>query len=125
MAFIYGIGVDIVDIARFEKIVENGAEQFVKRILTVEEQNVYSLKSNKVNYLAKQFSAKEAIAKAYGTGIGQYLSFKDIEILRDDLGKPVASFIKTEERNLAALSIQVSLSDTQSQVVAFALIEKA
>ena len=86
-----GIGIDISEINRFEKFVNN--ERFYKKIFTENEISVIN-KSNynrKIEIIAGKFSGKEAVSKALGTGIGK-ISFKDIEILREAL-----TFIKNEK----------------------------
>lgn len=76
-----GIGTDIVQIPRIEKILHLYPELFSKRILALKE----------LRQLAKRFAAKEAVSKAFGVGIGQGINFKDIIILNDDLGKPLVN----------------------------------
>lgn len=86
---IIGIGLDIVEVERIANL-SIRQERFSKRILTVNELKSYERLSNrrKVEYLAGRFAAKEAYAKARGTGIGSHLSFLDIEIGTDENGKP-------------------------------------
>ncbi|GIN57014.1 holo-ACP synthase [Lederbergia ruris] len=86
---IIGIGLDIVEIKRIEKVSER-QERLPFRILTEAERELYFALSDKrkIEFLAGRFAAKEAYAKARGTGIGSHLSFLDIEILPDRLGKP-------------------------------------
>lgn len=109
---IKGIGTDIVEISRIQKM---DLEKFATKILTKSETiNHQPLTSN---YLAKRFAAKEAIAKAYGTGIGSALSFQDIEISNDENGKPLA---KIKRQNL---KIHLSIADEKTHAVAFAIIE--
>lgn len=86
---IIGIGLDIVEVERITNL-SIRQERFPKRILTVNELKCYKhlSDSRKVEYLAGRFAAKEAYAKARGTGIGSHLSFLDIEIGTDENGKP-------------------------------------
>lgn len=86
---IKGIGIDIIEISRIARAVNKNA-RFVRRILTEKEQDRYdklSSEGRKLEFLAGRFAAKEAFAKAMGTGIGK-LSFQDIEILSDKQGAP-------------------------------------
>jgi len=85
---IKGIGVDVLEIVRVENVYARHGERFIERILTEREKLEFHQRKNKANYLAKQFAAKEAIAKSFGTGIGA-ISFKSIEVLRTDQGQPV------------------------------------
>ncbi|GAX04527.1 4'-phosphopantetheinyl transferase [Secundilactobacillus pentosiphilus] len=86
---IYGIGVDIEEIGRISAITDQ--KRFVKKVLTPNEIAVYKTLNEKrgAEFLAGRWSAKEAYSKAYGTGIGQAVSFQNIEILDDETGKPV------------------------------------
>ena len=87
---IKGIGLDIVELDRIKKT----NERFVARVLTPTERDIYEglSESRKVEFLAGRFSAKEAFSKANGTGIGKDCSFQQIEILKDERGKPVLYF---------------------------------
>ncbi|HHY74988.1 MAG TPA: holo-ACP synthase [Bacillus bacterium] len=112
---IKGIGIDIVEINRVRTIVERQAK-FSKRVLTEKEEKIFETlsKGRQIEFLAGRFAAKEAYAKAKGTGIGKSLSFLDIEILPDELGKPV---IKTKEKEIVHLSISHSKEYAIAQVV--------
>src|SRR5690606_38000100 len=87
---IIGIGTDIVDIRRIEKLLKIQGVKFEKRAFTDFERSVGKQKKGKQNaaYYAKRFAAKEALAKAFGVGIGGKLSFLDIEIFNHTSGKP-------------------------------------
>lgn len=89
---IKGIGLDIVEISRIQHMLER-QPKFMKRILTGKEEDVFfSLsKQRQVEYVAGRFAAKEVYAKANRTGIGTALSFQDIEISKDENGKPFFS----------------------------------
>src|SRR5699024_2759604 len=84
---IKGIGIDIIELSRIQKSVQNNP-RFVHRILAEEEIKHYenlSTDRRKVEFLAGRFAAKEAFAKANGTGIGE-LSFRDIQVLSNENG---------------------------------------
>ena len=85
---IYGIGTDIVNRSRIEKM--KSLKSFSEKILSVNELKIASsCDDNKlISYLAKQFACKEALSKAFGTGIRKPILFKELEILRDEKGKP-------------------------------------
>ncbi|WP_203651317.1 holo-ACP synthase [Secundilactobacillus yichangensis] len=85
---IYGIGVDIEEIGRICDVPDQ--ERFVKKVLTPNEIAVYKTLNERraAEFLAGRWSAKEAYSKAYGTGIGQSVSFQNVEILDDRTGKP-------------------------------------
>ncbi len=125
---ILGIGTDIISIERIENLLKEFGDKFVNRILSEEEIAIYNgKKSNKINYLAKRFAGKEAFSKAYGTGIGSEISFKDISILNDEKGKPYIKII--EKSNISKFfsdkKIYVSLSDDKisNTALAFCVIE--
>lgn len=90
---IKGIGLDIIEIERIEKVMAR-TDKFKKRILSDRELAIFSTysPSRKVEFLAGRFAAKEAFSKALGTGIGATCRLHDIEILRGDAGKPVLYF---------------------------------
>ena len=83
---ILGIGVDIIENKRIKKSIKN--HKFKDRIYSSKEQKLSSLSRNKVGYFSKRFAAKEAFAKALGTGFRNNLNFKDIEVINDKFGKP-------------------------------------
>jgi holo-[acyl-carrier protein] synthase len=115
---IKGIGIDIIELKRIQKSMEN--ERFVNRILTEKEKESYIQLDNqarKVEFLAGRFAAKEAFAKAMGTGIGK-LSFQDISVLNDRLGAPYIDITVTEKMN-----IFVSISHSREYAVAQVVIE--
>ena len=124
---IFGIGTDIVDINRIKSM--DSLSSFANKILSENEIKVFSdLKEGKqATYLSKQFAGKEAISKAIGTGISGDIKFKEIEILRDESGKPIFNPVKNLKEILANLGItktHVSLSDEKDYAIAFAILEK-
>ncbi|MBM7694586.1 holo-[acyl-carrier protein] synthase [Peribacillus deserti] len=86
---IKGIGLDLIELKRIRHLI-NRKPKFADRILTESEKDIYDSlgERRKIEFLAGRFSAKEAFAKANGTGIGSKLSFLDIEILKTQEGKP-------------------------------------
>ena len=124
---IIGIGVDIIDNNRIKKSIKN--QNFIKRVYTTKEINTSKSMKNKINFYAKRFAAKEAFAKALGTGFRKNLNFKDIEILNDNLGKPYYNMnnkikkILKKISNSKSLDLFLSLSDEKSYSVAFVTIQ--
>lgn len=114
---IIGIGIDIIELYRIEEMIVR-QKRFVDRILTKVEKQKFEVLSDrrKIEYLAGRFAAKEAFAKAYGTGIGHDLSFLDIEIQNNVLGKPI--FSKPEN-----IHAHLSISHSRDYVVAQVVIE--
>ncbi|ADE30114.1 holo-ACP synthase [Rickettsia prowazekii] len=120
-----GVGTDIVQIPRIEKILNIYQELFAKKILALKELKQFTLlnKTNHATFLAKRFSAKEAVSKAFGVGIGRGINFKDITILNDNLGKPTVEISSHYTNKLAPFNIHLSLSDDYPICIAFAIIE--
>lgn len=116
---IKGIGIDIVELTRVEKLTKK--EKFIDRILTAQEKKRYLglPERRQVEFLAGRFSAKEAFAKARGTGIGKELSFLDIEIMSDGAGKPS---IYTKDRTE---KVHVSISHSREYAVSQVIIESS
>lgn len=115
---IYGIGVDITDIARIQAAQAKNA-QFKARVLTAAELAIYEQLTPKrqAEYLTGRFSAKESFGKALGTGIGR-VGLLDIEILDDELGKPVVT------KNPFAGRALVSISHTDTLVMSEVILER-
>ena len=125
---IFGIGTDIVNVARIAKSIERHGNKFATRILTDDEYQAYCEVVQPASFLAKRFAAKEAAAKAFGTGFRDGLSLRDIAVSHDALGKPVLVFhgyglqLKTD---LGIGDAHVSLSDEQDNALAFVVLMKA
>lgn len=113
---IYGIGVDIVEMERIAEIIQHNFS-FVQKVLTVHELDKFtSLKGiRQVEFLAGRFACKEAFSKAYGTGFGK-LGLQDIEILADELGKPVITKSPFNE-GIAHVSISHTAQFAVAQVI--------
>lgn len=120
---ILGIGTDIIEIDRIEKAIQK--ERFLKRYFTPSEILLYQEKGNKPQTIAGNFAAKEAIAKAMGTG---FLSFSpiDIEILRDEKGAPFVNIYNKCKKTCESLgihTIHISISHNKHHATAFAVLE--
>ena len=123
---IFGIGTDVVSLSRLKKI--DDMERFAKKILSEKELSIFTnlIESKKITYIAKQFAGKEAVSKAFGTGMSSSVMFQNIEILRDDNGKPILNALNDLKKLLADLGItksHVSLSDEKNYAIAFAILE--
>ena len=124
---ILGIGVDIVENKRIKKFIKN--EKFKKRIYSSKELKLSILSVNKTSFFSKRFAAKEAFAKAMGTGIRNNLNFNDIEIINDKLGKPyyvknknITKMIK-KNFNVKKFNCFLSISDEKDYSTAFTIIQ--
>ena len=124
---IVGIGVDLCEIERIREAISRHGDHFARRILATDERSEFEglNPSMRPPFLAKRFAAKEAVAKALGTGIGRGLGFHDITITHDELGKPMVSLNSENHALKDALSYRVhlSISDERTHAVAFCTIE--
>mgnify|MGYP000624795405 FL=1 len=125
---ILGIGVDIVKNKRIQSLIRN--KNFIKRTFGTKELKFSKEKINKTNYFAKRFAAKEAFSKSFGTGIRGNLSFKDIEILNDKMGKPffykskkIDQIVKKKFK-IKKYDLLLSLSDEKDHSIAFSILIK-
>ena len=123
---IFGVGTDIVSLSRLEKM--DNLEKFAMKVLSEKELAIFTnlVESKKITYLAKQFAGKEAISKAFGTGMSLPVMFENIEILRDDHGKPVFNALndlKILQVDLGIVKSHVSLADEKNYAIAFAILE--
>ena len=125
---IFGIGVDIVENNRFKKFIKK--KIFINRIFSQKELNIFRNKKNKILYLSKRFSAKEAFVKSLGTGFRYNLCFKDISILNDKKGKPYFLFNKKikdilkKKYKLNSFKAHLSLSDEKKHSVSYVVLQK-
>ncbi|MFV1982887.1 MAG: holo-ACP synthase [Thiohalomonadales bacterium] len=123
---IYGIGTDIVRVDRMIENLNKYGDKFARRILSDQEFNEFINKKNQAHFLAKRFAAKEATAKAMGTGFISGLKFSDISVEHDDLGKPclVYSGRATEFVNEKSIKESyLSIADEVDHAVAFVTLE--
>ena len=123
---IFGIGVDIAETARVSRLLADYGDRFARRILTEHELEEFRRRQFSGSYLATRFAAKEAVAKALGTGIGKELGFHSVQIENDASGKPKLRFIGNALDLVERLRINnalISLSDEKNYVVAMVVLE--
>ena len=124
---ILGIGVDIIENKRIKNSIKN--LKFKKRIYSSKELTQSILFKNKIGYFSKRFAAKEAFAKALGTGFRDNLNFNDIEIVNDKMGKPY--YLKTKKITqiikmrfkIKKFNCFLSISDEKNYSTAFTIIQ--
>jgi holo-[acyl-carrier protein] synthase len=119
---IFGIGTDIVHINRMRENLDKYGNKFARRILTDKEFSEFESKQNKAAFLAKRFAAKEATAKAMGTGFSGGLSLHHIGVEHDEAGKPILEFLDIAKKFLQDKNIKqthLSLADERDYAVAF------
>lgn len=125
---IFGIGTDIIEVNRIEKLFDKYGNKFLQRLFSEEEEN-YSLskkdKKNAMRSLAGRFAAKEAFVKALGTGIRKPINFKDILIFNDNKGKPFIKLkkIMPQYSENCIQKIHLSLSHSNDYAVATVILE--
>lgn len=115
---IVGTGIDIIEIQRIKKHIHN--DKFIHRILTSFEKKRYFQLTDKrkLEFLAGRFAAKEAYAKAKGTGIGKLLSWQDIDISNQPQGKPIL-----RDQTAEGQVIHLSITHTKLTAAAFVILE--
>ena len=123
---ILGIGTDIIEINRVKNVFER-SENFLKRNFSKEELKYFESRKFKIETIAGAFSAKEAVSKAIGTGFRGF-SLIDIEIIRDELGKPNVRVGKKVEEILKNFDIinykfHLSISHSKENAIAYVILE--
>ena len=122
---IVGIGTDIVRIERIQQSLDRLGDAFARRILTETELQLFHNSKQPAAFLAKRFAAKEAAAKALGTGIGK-VSFQHLEVSNDVLGAPKLTFsgyALALQQHKGIESLHISLSDEKDNAIAFVVLE--
>ena len=121
-------GIDIIDIRRIKKIIDKYDYRFKKKCFHLEEIKKSESRLKSIESYAKRYAAKEACAKALGTGLARGVFWKDIEVQNDKFGKPkillhnkALKFINSLS-NKNHLSIEVSLSDEKNYAIANVII---
>ena len=123
---ILGVGIDIIEVARIQASHEKFGERFLKRILRPNEIAYCLSHKSPAPFLAARFAAKEAISKAFGTGIGAQLGWQDMEVGRKESGEPFVILHGNGEtllRERGARAVLISLSHTQQHATAVAVLE--
>ncbi len=124
---IAGVGVDLVDVSRIERLLRDYGEQFAGRILAVDERAAFAASARKVWYLANRFAAKEAFAKALGTGLRYPVTLHAIGVASDASGKPSFSFHGPLPAYLASRGItghHLGLTHEKGMACAVVVLEK-
>lgn len=124
---IYGIGIDLCEVQRMQESLDRHGQRFVNKVLHPTEIQILSSHKFKARYLAKRFAAKEAFAKAMGTGIAEGLILPDIEVFSDDMGKPhIRLHGKAIDKlqQIGNVAVHLSISDEKETAIAQVIIEK-
>lgn len=118
---IQGLGNDIIEIDRIRQSIERHGQHFLDRLFSEKEQSYCFQFKDHAPHFAGRFAAKEAIAKALGTGFGADLSWHDLEILGDDHGKPHVHLSEAAKQKFSDPHILVSISHSATHAVAVAI----
>ncbi|MDP0489246.1 MAG: holo-ACP synthase [Fusobacterium sp. JB019] len=119
MKHFLGLGTDIIEISRIKKAIKN--VKFLEKVYSSEELHLIGEKGNKAETYAGRFAAKEAISKAFGTGMRE-ITFSNIEIINDDLGKPIIKFKNNIKAYEEKYLVEVSISHCKEYAVSTAIV---
>lgn len=117
-----GIGVDVCEVDRLRRIIDTYQERFLNRIFTTVEIQYCRPKADRIESLAARFAAKEALFKAMGTGLRNGMTWTDIEVVNDPLGKPEFRFYGRASELIGNDRAMLSLSHTRQNAIAFVII---
>jgi holo-[acyl-carrier protein] synthase len=123
---VYGIGIDIIEIERFERALERWGDRLRGRVFTPQELSICHTKAHPGRHLALRFAAKEAMLKALGIGMFQGVAWNEIEIINDPLGRPhmkVGGAAERICREKGIKAIFVSISHEHAYGIAHVLLE--
>ena len=124
---IHGIGTDIVRVERLAAMWQRHGERALDKLLAADELPGFARAADKGRFLAKRFAAKEAFAKALGTGVREPATLPNISVVHDPLGRPQLQFhgqLAELVKNLG-LTAHLSISDEAEYAVAYVLLERA
>lgn len=118
-----GVGIDIIEVARIQQAHERFGDRFLQRILLPAEIEYCLSYRRPTPFLAARFAAKEAISKAFGTGIGQHLGWHDMEVAHKESGQPYVllhgnGLSLLQSRRASQLLLSISHTETYAAVVA-------
>lgn len=119
-----GIGIDLIDVARMESILKKWGEKFLTKLFTRSEIDFCIKKANAAECFAARFAAKEALAKALGHGFCEHFKWTDVEVSRDDSGKPAFVIGGVTRELVKDKHVLLSMTHVQSHAAAIATVEK-
>ena len=123
---IFGTGIDIIDVARIGRVHSRWGDKFLNRFLRPDEIEYCLQQADPSPSIAARFAGKEAVSKAFGTGIGEKLHWHDLEIVHHDRGRPMVRLhgkAKVLLMELGGKDVHISLSHSDGQAAAMAVLE--
>lgn len=125
---VFGIGIDVVEVARIAAAIQRHGEPFLDRVFTAGERAYCDSRTQPALHYAARFAAKEAVAKALGTGIGGHAGWLDLEIVNDPAGAPQLSLsgaaaVFAKDHDIS--DIQISLTHARDYAAANAIVTAA
>ena len=123
---VLGIGVDVIKPKRIAESLERHGDRFLERIFTPDEIAYCKDRKRAVEHFAARWAAKEAVAKALGTGFDRDVGWKDIEVVKEDTGRATVRLhgnAKGVADRLGVAKIHLSLSHTEASAVAMVVME--
>ena len=120
---IIGTGIDIVELQRMRRMVDEWGDAFLQKVFTNQELNYAHSKANSTQHIAGRFAVKEAVAKALSTGWSGGFRWKDVEVTNDSSGKPSVKLHGAIGERIGDCKIHISISHSENVIVAIAIIE--
>ena len=123
---VVGIGVDLVDVERIQHSIDRFGERFVERVFTEGEIAYCQSMKFPARHFAARFAAKEAVSKAFGTGIGKAMGWRDIDVHKKESGEPFLVLHRgadTLARDRGVTSALITLSHTDDHAIAMIVVE--
>jgi holo-[acyl-carrier protein] synthase len=124
---IYGIGIDVLQLERIQRVYEKHGEHFVGRLLLPEEERQFRRTARPARFLAMRFAGKEAVVKAMGTGFAHGMWIRDVGIVQNSWGKPEVIYSERGQHLRQKLGVgdcHITLTDEAGLVVAVAVLLK-
>ena len=121
---VFGIGIDVVEVARIDAAIQRHGDPFLARLFTTAEREYCESRHHPALHYSARFAAKEAVAKALGTGIGKHAGWLDLEIMHDPSGAPkllLGGAAKTFSIDRGITDIQISLTHAHDYAAANAI----
>ncbi len=120
---VLGLGSDIIEVQRIESSIARHGQRFLDRIFTKNEQQYCLQHRDSARHFAGRFAVKESIVKAFGLGIGETISWLDIEINNDPKGKPYPSFSPRVQSHFDHPVVHITISHCKEYAMAVAIWE--